>query len=61
MSKRKINVQEIIDIVTNADDSDLSKSSQEEECDNDYKAVPPNNKQSDAIFQETVKYSKDVH
>ena len=50
MSKRKINVQEIIDIVTNADDSDLSELCKEEECDNnDYEAVLPNNEQSDAV------------
>ena len=50
MSKRKISVQEIIDIVTNADDSDLSELSEEEECDNnDYETVPPNNEKSDAV------------
>ena len=50
MSKRKISVQEIIDIVTNDDDSDLSELSEEEECDNnDYEAVSPNNEQSDAV------------
>ena len=50
MSKRKISVQEIIAIVTDADDSDLSELSEEEECDNnDYEAVPPNNEQSDAV------------
>ena len=50
MSKRKISVQEIIDIVTNADDSDLSELSKEEECDNnDYETVLPNNEQSDAV------------
>ena len=50
MSKRKISVQEIIAIVTDADDSDLSELSEEKECDNnDYEAVPPNNEQSDAV------------
>ena len=50
MPKRKISVQEIIGIVSNADDSDLSEISEEEECDNnDYEAVPPNNEQSDAV------------
>ena len=50
MCKRKISVQEIIDIVTNADDSDLSELCKEEECDNhDYEAVLPNNEQSDAV------------
>ena len=50
MCKRKISVQEIIDIVTNADDSDLSELSEKEECDyNDYEAVSPNNEQSDAV------------
>ena len=34
MSKRKISVQEIVEIVTNADDSDLSKLFMEEECNN---------------------------
>ena len=50
MSKRKISVQEIIDIVTNAADSDLSELSKAEECDNnEYEAVLPNNEQSDAV------------
>ena len=50
MSKRKISVQEIVEIVTNADDSDLSKLSKEEECNNKgYEVAPSRNELSDAV------------
>ena len=50
MSKRKISVQEIVEIVTNADDSDLSKLFKEEECNNNaYEVAPSKNEQSDAV------------
>ena len=50
MSKRKISVQEIVEIVTNADDSDLSKLSKEEERNNKgYEVAPSRNELSDAV------------